>query len=480
MAPGGLRIGSNGRMRLGISTRLFLAILATAVLVVGLVGGTTRWNFERGFLGYLNELAVERMAFLPPRLERAYVEHGNWDFVRNEPRRWFGLLRPVPGEELPAEGTPQPGSALTSDLTGAFLRVGLLDAQQQWVAGYREISPDMQRLAVQAGGKTVGWVVLAPFQSVADGGDQRFQQGQAQAALATAALALVLAALIAWWVSRTLLAPVRRVAAATHRLAGGHHDIRVPVDSRDEVGQLARDFNHLALTLERNEALRREFIADVSHELRTPLAVLRGELEALEDGVRPLGPAAVTSLQAEVTQLGQLVDDLYELALADAGALSYRMAPLDLGALLQRVTEAHQPRTDAAGLHLTLQCPSGPQPLNGDEARLQQLLDNLLENSRRYTDAPGQIQLSLRRQGDAWQIDLHDTAPGVPAELLGQLFERFFRVDGSRSRATGGAGLGLAICRNIVLAHGGQIEAQASELGGVWIAVRLPSATAGT
>lgn len=461
-------------MRLGISTRLFLAIVATAVLVVTLVGGATRWNFERGFLGYLNELAVERMAFLPPRLERAYSEHGSWDFLRNEPRRWFGLLRPVPGEELPAEGAPQPGSALTSDLTGAFLRMGLLDAQQQWVAGYREISPDMQRLPVQAGGKTVGWLVLAPFQSVADGGDQRFQQGQAQAALAISAVALVLAALIAWWVSRTLLAPVRRVAAATHQLAGGHHDIRVPVDSRDEVGQLSRDFNHLALTLERNEALRREFIADVSHELRTPLAVLRGELEALEDGVRPLGPQAITSLQVEVRQLGQLVDDLYELALSDAGALSYRMTALDLGVLLRRVFDTHRPRCEAAGLSLTLQCPGESLALTGDAARLQQLFDNLLENSRRYTDAPGQIRWTVHAQDDTWQIDLHDTAPGVPEAQLAQLFERFFRVEGSRSRASGGAGLGLAICRNIVLAHGGQIVARASDLGGVWIRVSLP------
>jgi len=462
-------------MRLGISSRLFLAVLATAVLMVALVGGATRWNFERGFLGYLNELAVERMGFVLPRLSRYYTEEGNWDHLREEPRAWFRLLRPVPGQELPADAGPIPsGPALTSDLTGAMLRLGLLDAQQQWVAGFRDITPPMQRKPVEVNSQVVGWLVLAPFQSVADGGDQRFQQGQGQAVMAIAALALLLAALIAWWVSRTLLAPVKRIAQATHRLAAGQHDTQVDVDSPDEVGQLARDFNHLAHTLARNEALRREFIADVSHELRTPLAVLRGELEALEDGIRPMDQQAVMSLQGEVKQLGQLVADLYELALSDAGALSYRMAPLDLGALLHRMVEAHRHRIESRGLQLSLTLPDGALPLQADEARLQQLFDNLLENSRRDTDAPGLIRIQVHAHASHWLIDVEDSAPGVPEAALSQLFERFFRVDGSRNRSSGGAGLGLAICLNIVLAHEGQISAQPSSLGGVWIRVQLP------
>jgi two-component system sensor histidine kinase BaeS len=313
-----------------------------------------------------------------------------------------------------------------------------------------------------------------PCQPAPAAAPRRFQHAQNRATLATAALALVLAALIAWWVAGELIAPVRRVAQATHRLAAGHHDVRVLEQGHDEIGQLARDFNHLAHTLERNEALRRELVADVSHELRTPLAVLRGELEALEDGIRPLDQAAVASLQGEVGRLGALVDDLFELALSDAGALSYRMAPLDLGALLQRAVETHRPRMEAAGLALELSVPQVPLPLQGDEARLLQLMDNLLENSRRYTDALGRVRVDVQPRPEAVVLNVHDSAPGLPAALLPRLFERFFRAEGSRNRDTGGAGLGLAICRNIVLAHGGQIEAQASGLGGVWIQVTLP------
>ena len=478
LCPAGrpLRSNTSMRMRIGISTRVFLAVLATAGLAVVMVSAAARWNFERGFLGYLNEVALERMSQVLPRLEQVYAEHGTWEGLREVPRRWYRLLRPQPGRDAPpdAAGRPVMDEPPMSELTGAMLRLGLLDAQMQWVAGYRGVTPAMQRQPVMHEGEIVGWLVLAPFERVADDGDRRFQQGQTQATLATAVLALVLAALIAWWVSGALLAPVRRVARATHLLAAGHHEVRVQAQGHDEIGQLARDFNHLAHTLERNEALRREFVADVSHELRTPLAVLRGELEALEDGIRPLDRAAVASLQGEVARLGQLVDDLFELALSDAGALSYRMAPLDLGALLRRVADTHRPRMEGNGLALELRLPEGTLPLQGDEGRLQQLLDNLLENSRRYTDAPGCVRIEVQPGPGHWRIDVQDSAPGLPAELLPRLFERFFRAEGSRSRASGGAGLGLAICRNIVQAHGGRIEALPAALGGVWIRIELP------
>jgi two-component system sensor histidine kinase BaeS len=461
----------------GISARLFLAILATAVLCVTLVGGVTRLAFERGFLGYLNDLATERLNVVQPRLGRAYQAHGNWDFLRDDHRAWFHLVRPQPGEELPMGATLEAGQPPRSDLTGATLRLSLLDAQLQWVAGYRYVTTDgsMPKRAIMVNGRTVGWLVLAPFQSVADGGDQRFQQGQRQAALLASGVALVLATLIAWWVARRLLGPVKQVAAATHALASGDHEVRVQIERHDEVGQLARDFNHLAVTLSRNQASRREFMADVSHELRTPLAVLQGELEALADGVRPMTPAAVGSLLDEVKQISSLVDDLYELALSDVGAMHYRMAPLDLIALLDRMVEAHGPRMAEKGLSLRWQAPQASLRITGDEGRLRQMLDNLLENARRYTDAPGQVVLSLRRDRSRWILDVDDSAPGVPDEDQTRLFERFFRVDRARTRSAGGTGLGLAICRNIVLAHDGEVEAAASELGGVRVRIILPA-----
>ena len=465
-------------MKIGITRKLFLAVLATVIFAVLVVGVATRWSFTRGFLGYLNELAVERMEFVTARVVQAYAQHGNWDFMRDQPEAWIGLLRPVVGQELTTETLP--GSNLpTSDLTGAFLRLGLVDSQQQWVAGYREIDINMQRRPVMVNGSTVGWVVLASFQSVADAGNLQFQEDQFRAVLLACSIAVALAALIALWLARTLLAPVRRVAEATHHLAAGRYETRVNVTSHDEVGQLAADFNHLAQTLQRNEGVRRDFMADVSHELRTPLAILRGELEAIEDGVRAVTPTALHSLQGEVATLSQLVDDLYELSLSDAGALAYRLHELDLRVLLTSTVDSMRMRFAQRDLRIELQLPSRALPVNADEARLQQLFHNVLENSLRYTDCGGQLRIGVQETADWLQVDFQDSAPGVVVEMLPHLFERFFRSEGSRSRATGGAGLGLTICRNIAEAHGGTIEAQASPLGGLWIAVRLPSSLLG-
>lgn len=458
---------------LGISARLFIAILATATISITVSGVVTRLAFERGFLGYLNDLAEERMIYVLPRAEQAYATHGNWDFLRERPRQWFELIRPSPGDEIPADWTPESGLPPRSDLTGAMLRLSLIDAQGQWVAGYRKVTSDLPRQTLVVNGQTVGWLVLAPFQSVADGGDQRFQEGQRAAGRLALAVGLLLAALIAWSVARQFVRPVKQVAAATHALARGDHAVRVQSTRRDEVGQLARDFNHLALTLTRNAASRREFVADVSHELRTPLAVLRSELQMLTDGLRPMDRGAVQSLLEETEQLNKLVNDLDQLALSDLGAMRYHRTPMDLADLLRRVADNHRGRLAQDGLTLQLTGADAPASFEGDEARLRQMLDNLIENARRYTDAPGQVQLRLEATPQAWQVILEDSAPGVPAADLPQLFERFFRVDRSRNRASGGSGLGLAICRNIAQAHDGRIEASASPLGGLRVTVTL-------
>lgn len=458
-----------------ISTRLFLAILATLAVVVAGMGLATRWSFERGFIGYLNEQGEARMAEVLPRVQQAYARHGSWDFLRHDRKIWFSLMRPANLPEWPdadVQNLPPPPS---SDLTGAVVRMGLLDAQQQFVAGYREVNAGMPRKAVEADGRTVGWLVLAPFEEGTEAADHRFQRNQTRSVAAVAVLALLMAGALAWWLSRRLTRPVTQLARATHRLAAGHHDVRVDLDRRDEIGVLADDFNRLAQALERNQTLRQEFLADVSHELRTPLAVLRGEVEALQDGVRPLTRDAIASLQAEVMQLEQLVNDLNELALSDAGALSYRMEPLDLVALARQVAAPHASALQRLGLTLRLDLPEAEVPVVGDAARLRQLLDNLLTNSGRYTDAPGEVVLAVSRHSAQAHLSVSDSAPGVPEAELVRLFDRLYRVDASRNRSSGGAGLGLAIARNIVQAHQGQIAATPSPLGGVCMAVTLPA-----
>ncbi|QDG60454.1 HAMP domain-containing protein [Pseudomonas sp. NIBRBAC000502773] len=458
-------------MKLSISTKLFVAVSAGVLLVILSMGLATGWSFGRGFLGYINEQALERMATVVPRLASAYAREGNWAFMRNRPDRWFDIMRPDPDEERVTHDLRTP---LASDLTGALFRIALLDKDRKRVTGYTAIGEDALVSPIVVAGETVGWLAVTPFQSVTEAGGERFQQYQLRTSLVMGVFSLLLAMLIAWWIARTLLEPVKRVAAATHRLASGDYSSRVAVASHDEVGQLARDFNQLAYTLERNEKMRREFMADVSHELRTPLSVLRGELEAIEDGVRSLDPNTMKSLLGEVGMLSKLVDDLYELSLADIGALTYRKAPCMLNDVLENSLAIYRERFTARQLQLDLELPREPVELLADASRLQQLFSNLLENSLRYTDVNGWLRISVGVDRDTVRIDFLDSGPGVSASQLPRLFERFYRGESSRNREHGGAGLGLAICRSIANAHDGSLVADHSPYGGLWLTLRLP------
>ncbi|OYT82959.1 sensor histidine kinase efflux regulator BaeS [Pseudomonas sp. PGPPP2] len=458
-------------MKLSISTKLFVAVLAGVLLVILSMGLATSWSFGRGFLGFINEQAMERMAQVVPRLATAYQREGNWDFLRNRPDRWFDVMRPDPDA---ARATDDLRPPLASDLTGALFRIALLDKDKKRVTGYPAIGEDALVQPVVVNSETVGWLAVTPFQSVTEAGGERFQQYQLRTSLVIGVFSLLLAMLIAWWIARTLLEPVKRVAAATHRLASGDYSSRVAVASDDEVGQLSRDFNQLAYTLERNEKMRREFMADVSHELRTPLSVLRGELEAIEDGVRSLDQSSMKSLQGEVSMLSKLVDDLYELSLADVGALTYRKAPCLLNDLLENSLAMYRDRFTARQLQIDLELPRQPVELLADASRLQQLFSNLLENAVRYTDVNGTLRISVGVDRDTVRIDFLDSGPGVSADQLPRLFERFYRGESSRNREHGGAGLGLAICRSIANAQDGSLVADHSPYGGLWLILRLP------
>ncbi len=462
-------------MRPGITTKLFLAVLATSILVAVAMGVAARVAFTRGFLGYLNEQGIERIENLVPEVAAAYAEHGNWEFLRDNPRQWFRLIRPRRPAADPA--TPEALPPLPEpDMVGVSLRVSLLDADKQWVIGNPGIAPDTPMRPIIVDGQTVGWLALVPFQTATAAAEVRFQQQQLVATWIIGVGAVLLAAAVSMVLARALLAPLKRIAQATDRLAAGDYATRVEATSGDEIGRLGEDFNRLALALEKNERMRRAFMADVSHELRTPLAVLRGELEAVEDGVRPSSAETMASLRLEVETLTKLVDDLYDLSLSDAGALAYRLEPVDLGTVLSAALDSFGERLAARRILVDRDIPDTPLPIRGDRGRLQQLFTNLLQNSLRYTDEGGRLRVRCQRDGARMVLDFMDSAPGVPQDTLAHLFERFYRVEGSRNRAHGGAGLGLAISRNIVEAHGGTIQALDSPLGGVWIAISLPTA----
>lgn len=458
-------------MRLNITAKLFLAMLTTCALVLIISALAGRISFQRGFVDYLNEQGVQRMQGLLPRLQQEYREQGSWQRLQDNRPAMGWLMRPEGAQEGdPAQVPP------VSDQTGTVFRLALLHPDFGMVVGNPAAGRDAILEAVKVDGETVGWLALVPFQQALAAGDVRFYDEQLRARWIIGISSVVLAALLAWLLAQVLLRPLRDVTDATRRLAVGDFSIRVPVTARDELGMLAQSFNLLAQGLERNESARRFFMADISHELRTPLAVMRADLESMQDGINPVTSEALDALHQQACQLGKLVEDLHELALTDAGTLAYHHEPIDLTTVLHASVAGMATRFEAAGLHLHMDISDQSQRFMGDERRLHQLLTNLLNNTLRYTDAGGQVLISCQSSGGWLRLVIEDSSPGVPEEQLPRLFERFYRTDASRNRSSGGSGLGLAICRNIVEAHGGRIAASMSSLGGLRITIELPEA----
>jgi two-component system sensor histidine kinase BaeS len=467
----------------GITSKLFIAVVLTNVVTAFAVGLGVRAAFNSGFEAYVKERETQRLTRLASVLGDAYRDRQGWDFLRDNDAVWLDLNRTVRSER---RGGGMKGPPPDRNDANSAIRRGprdprppraiVLDASQHVVVGDADPAGTLDRLPIQANGTVVGWLASPIEETAFDFVDHRFQQQQWRASAMVALAAMALAAVVAWFLARGLIAPVKRLAAATRKLADGEYATRVKPDSNDELGRLVDDFNRLGNALEKHEASRRNFMADVSHELRTPLAVLKGELEALEDGVRPVSPERIRSLQAEVGLLTKLVSDIHDLSLADVGGLAYHFEAVDLGESVRDVVRLAAPRFADRGLEIAASLPSGAVHVRADEKRLAQLLGNLVENSLRYTDRGGSVRATLRREATQGVLEWEDSKPGVPESALPRLFERLFRVDNSRNRERGGSGLGLAICRSIAEAHGGSIEARASSLGGVRIVLRIPLA----
>jgi signal transduction histidine kinase len=277
-------------------------------------------------------------------------------------------------------------------------------------------------------------------------------------------LGVAVAAVVTFLLSRRILSPVESLAQAARGVSKGDFSRRVKVDSRDEFGDLAIAFNAMAEDLQRTEQLRRNLVADVAHELRTPLSNIQGHLEAIRDGLLPAEPATFDSIYEEVLLLARLVEDLQELTLAEAGQLTLLSQSVDVGDVARRAASAAQPPAEARGLTIETALPSEPAIADVDPERIGQVLRNLLSNAITHTPEGGRITLDLTDEGNELRLTVADTGAGIPAEDLPYVFERFYRVDRSRVRATGGAGLGLTIARRLVEAHGGTISVE-SELG---------------
>ncbi|HPE60270.1 MAG TPA: ATP-binding protein [Thiolinea sp.] len=471
-------------MKGSVFRKLITAFLGLTLIILIATLGLARWSFEHGFLDYVNALEQSRLEQVSSALAEAYASYGSWEAIATEHLNRILYSRPPDeGGPPPEHGGRKPRPELRSGKPpGPDHRqrrrrgppTALLDQNGLLIAGHPDaIRPEHGiRVAVQVDGQTVGAVVGLPRRYFESPQETAFSHQQWLTSLLIGLASLLLALLASWVLARWLLGPLRRMVAAIRTLSGGDFSPRLQTTSDDELARLAADINHLAATLEDNQAARRRWLADISHELRTPVTILSGELEALQDGIRPFNREQLDSLSQEVARLQRLIEDLYQLSLSELGGLHYSFSPLYLDQLLEQLVTGLQPRAQAAGLSLNLE--TGPGRVMADRHRMEQLVTNLLSNALAYTDTPGRVEIELYRARGQVIVIVEDSPPGVPADECRKLFDPLYRREESRNRRLGGAGLGLAICSNIAHAHRGSISARPSRLGGLCVELRLP------
>ncbi|MDR3557829.1 MAG: ATP-binding protein [Syntrophobacteraceae bacterium] len=518
-------------MKLEFRHKIFLAFLLNSTTIVACILLIGSYYGQRHFRGYLARVEAARIAKLADTLGREYRKKGDWNAVLRDPEAWTGLKWFVPGMAPPRDGGQSPAERRPASGMGpgaappfpealAFGEpeagppgpppdggnvemgtvpggpfgpppnhlpsgpplppVALFDARKRPLAPPGDLSsPGSYRLTpVKVSGRVVGWVgfrKFGEFEGPTHHLDVEFIRRQSQTFYATGFAVLVLAGFATFVLSRRLLAPVRELERGIEALAARRFDTRIVVNSGDELGRLAAGFNAMAQALDKHQLTRRQWLVDISHELRTPLAVLRAEVEAMQDGVRSVTEQGLDSLHQEVLHLGRIVGDLHDLSLIEAGAFSSELSAVNAPEILVETLDCFRTRLELRSIRLDLLGEAREAvEILADPGRLKQLFSNLLENVLRYSDAPGSLKVSHRVEQGQFFVSFEDSGPGVPEESLPRLFDRLYRVDGARTREKGGSGLGLSICKSIVEGFSGKIVASNSIGGGLKIAMSFP------
>lgn len=437
--------------------RLTFAFVAVTLVGVAAVAVFTDWSAGNEFRQYLARQDALAQSGVLDELAASYQQNGNWSGVADV----LANLS-VPAGRGRGQGRGRP-PVLLADASGQVIydesgvRVGsALSADERNTA-----------LPVVANGSAVGFLILGPPARGALGTPEQDFLDQLRVTLAVAALlAGGVGIILGLLVSRTLAAPLNDLARAARAFAARDWNRRVTVGGADEIAEVAREFNEMADELQRAETQRRNLIADIAHELRTPLAVLQGNLSALLDGVYPLKRGEIATLYDETRLLNRLVDDLRELALADAGQLQLNLQTVNIGEALRAAVASSAIAAEAQQVRVEVQIVEDLR-VRADPDRLAQILRNLLANALRHTPSGGTISLacSVNRQPSSFvTITVTDTGEGIAAEEVPQVFDRFYRGDKSRARISGGTGLGLAIAKAWCQAMGGTIGVE-SERG---------------
>jgi signal transduction histidine kinase len=447
-----------------LAQKLTLAFLLVSLVATGLAVASVGVTTSIGFNSFIVD---QREAAFLALAKSYYQEHGTWQGL-DEALRENGLLPPdaKPGSKSP---DPQP-FALVDINREVIIPSGDYQAGTKIQKGILE-----KGIQIELGGLRVGTMLMNGQKITRSAIEQKYIESVNRSLLVAALGGAMLALLIGFFLARSLTRPLRALNTATHQVASGKLEQKVPVTSKDEIGELAESFNQMSADLAKANRSRKQMTADIAHDLRNPLTVLGGYLESLKDGKLKPSTERYQTMQAEVTLLQKLVDDLRILSLADAGELMLHFQPVNPYEILARVRAAYMQQAQAKGVELEVITRDVVKDMELDPERLEQVLGNLVSNALRYTSEGGTIQLSASEGQTCVIIRVTDTGCGIHPSDLPYIFERSYRGDPSRSGEE--SGLGLAISRSIVELHGGKITVQ-SELGkGSEFQIQIPYST---
>lgn len=479
-----------------IQSKIFLILFGFSLLLVTSLVLLMQWSIGKGMIEYVNSKETEALKPLVVELAGEYQKEKSWSEMQGNNQKFAELIfaklkdsefiqpptpPPLPAQRLPGHyqeqrfatdnRRPEPGPP------GHRINYALLDKHKNIIAG--EFSEDLEYSlsAIVVDQITVGFFAVSKRNALTKGYELDFIEQQQSYLWIIALAAMALVTLVTLPLARHLVEPLRLIARGMHKLTQGNYQQHIQLQRQDEYGALSRDFNELALTLEKNENARKRWLANISHELRTPMAILRGELEAMLDDVRPLTKVSIGSAHDEVKHLQRLIDDLHQLTSADIGGLHYRKKNEDLRLLLQAEVDKYRSYLGHAGIQLEVEIENGPLNIFADRTRLYQLFENIIHNTVQYAQA-SILRMTLAIDKSPLTplviVKFADNGLGVDKQHLPHLFEHLYRVEESRNRKTGGTGLGLSISAHIVAAHQGKISAKQSDLGGLAIVIKLP------
>lgn len=463
--------------------RLTLAFALVVLITVGAIALLANLTAGQAFRRYLSYSDSAGFQTLSDALGEYYQTHGSWAGIEE----LLGQVRVLSGPK-PAPGTwRRPGTLGWRD---ERIQVILADAEGRVV--YERPARDIARKLTRdekaaardlfVGDEVVGQLVIGrPVDSAILGPlEQAFFSGFRWLLVVAGLVAVALGGLLGLALSRSLTAPLQRLATAARAVANRDFSRRVRVEGSSEIAEVAEAFNEMTVALEQSERQRQNMVADVAHELRTPLTVVQGNLQAILDDVYSLDKAEISRLYDETRLLSRLVDDLRELALADAGQLHLSLRPTESAQVLRSTTDSLALVAEAQDVDLSAQVPDDLPRVRADSDRLAQVLRNLLINALRHTEPGGSVTTTAELKGDSVEFSVADTGEGIAPEDLPHVFDRFWRADRARARRDrlgGGSGLGLSVAQSLVQAQGGRIWVESELRKGSTFRFTLPLAT---